>query len=191
MDETGDSAHCDLMKARDLRFAGLLMLGATLAGCVPASVPPASVPPPATAPAARPAALTPPTARFDNWIDAPQTPGTWRYSAQGARTEAVFSGRENLPLMRLRCEREAGSVVLSLPESSVQRPAVTIRTPTLTRTLEGAPADRETLVALDPRDPLLDAMIFARGRFAVEAIGMAPLYLPSWAEVARVTEDCR
>jgi hypothetical protein len=191
MDETGDSAHCDRMKARDLRFAGLLTLGTALGACVPASVPPASAPPPAAAPAPRPAAPPPPAARVDNWIDAPQTPGTWRYSAQGARTEAVFSGRENLPLMRMRCEREARRVVLSLPESSAQRPSVTIRTPTLTRTLEGAPAGRETLVALDPRDPLLDAMIFARGRFAVEAAGMAPLYLPSWAEVARVTEDCR
>lgn len=171
-------------------MAAALVVGAAMAGCVPASTPPAPLPPPAATPAPAPAA-PPPAARFDNWIDAPQTPGTWRYSAQGGRSEAVFSGRDNLALIRLRCERETRRVVLSLPESGAPRPVVTIRTPTLTRALEASPAGRETLVTLDARDPLLDAMIFARGRFAVEATGLGALYLPSWAEVARVTEDCR
>ncbi len=44
---------------------------------------------------------------------------------------------------------------------------------------------------LDPRDPLLDAMALSKGRFAVEVEGEAPLYLPSYAEVSRVIEDCR
>jgi len=38
---------------------------------------------------------------------------------------------------------------------------------------------------------LLDAMALARGRFAVEVAGYPALYLPNWAEVARVVEDCR
>lgn len=183
------------MKARDLRFAGLLALGGALAGCVPASAPPAATPPPVAAPPRTPAPAAPapsaPAPRSDAWIDQPQTPGTWRYGTDGGRSEAVFAGRENLPLVRLRCEREARRVVLSLPESGAPRVPVTIRTPTLTRVVEAAPAGRETIAALDPRDPLLDAMVFARGRFAVEAPGMATLFLPSWAEIARVTEDCR
>ncbi len=40
-------------------------------------------------------------------------------------------------------------------------------------------------------DPLLDAMALSKGRFAVETQGMPTLYLPSWAEVTRVIEDCR
>ena len=40
-------------------------------------------------------------------------------------------------------------------------------------------------------DPILDAMAFSRGRFALDVAGLAPLYLPAWPEVARVIEDCR
>ena len=46
-------------------------------------------------------------------------------------------------------------------------------------------------VALDPRDPVLDAMGFSRGRFIVETATMRPLVIPAWAEVLRVAEDCR
>ena len=45
--------------------------------------------------------------------------------------------------------------------------------------------------ALPAQDPLLDAMGFSRGRFIVELGGQAPLVVPAWAEVLRVTEDCR
>lgn len=49
-----------------------------------------------------------------------------------------------------------------------------------------------TLVArFAARDPLLDAMAFSRGRFAVEVNGLPTLYLPAWAEIGRVIEDCR
>jgi hypothetical protein len=34
-------------------------------------------------------------------------------------------------------------------------------------------------------------MALSKGRFAVEVDGEAPLYLPSYAEVSRVIEDCR
>jgi len=46
-------------------------------------------------------------------------------------------------------------------------------------------------VSLAARDPLLDAMAFSRGRFAVETAGLPTLYVPSWTEVSRVIEDCR
>ena len=45
-------------------------------------------------------------------------------------------------------------------------------------------------VALTPRDALLDAMAFSRGRFIVEQAGAPTLVIPAWAEVPRVTEDC-
>ena len=44
---------------------------------------------------------------------------------------------------------------------------------------------------LAPDDPLLDAMAITKGRFAVAAPGEPTLYLPAWAEVSRVIEDCR
>ncbi len=44
---------------------------------------------------------------------------------------------------------------------------------------------------LPAADPLLAAMAFSKGRFAVETQGLATLYIPSWPEVTRVIEDCR
>ena len=40
-------------------------------------------------------------------------------------------------------------------------------------------------------DPLLDAIAFSRGRVGIGVSGQPALVLPSWAEVARVIEDCR
>lgn len=46
-------------------------------------------------------------------------------------------------------------------------------------------------LALRPNDPILDALAFSRGRFAIEVTGQPTLYLPSWPELSRVVEDCR
>jgi hypothetical protein len=176
-----------------LRIIVALALGAALAACVPAGVPPASMPAPEPAPrpAPAPSPAVPAPPAVANWADAPQTPGTWRYGTQSAYSEAAFIGTGNQPLARLRCMADRRSVVLSLPESGTANPRVTIRSHTATRTLEGQAAGRETLVMIAPRDPLLDAMAFARGRFAITADGLPPLYLPAWPEIARVIEDCR
>ena len=40
-------------------------------------------------------------------------------------------------------------------------------------------------------DPFLDGMIFSRGRFSAEVAGTPMVMMPSWAEPARVVEDCR
>jgi hypothetical protein len=40
-------------------------------------------------------------------------------------------------------------------------------------------------------DPILDAMAFSRGRVLVEMEGQQPVILPTWAEIARIVEDCR
>jgi hypothetical protein len=53
----------------------------------------------------------------------------------------------------------------------------------------GTPAD--VAVEIMTNDPILDAMAFSRGRILVEAEGQQPVILPSWAEIARIVEDCR
>ena len=54
------------------------------------------------------------------------------------------------------------------------------------------PASPLMLTAEIPaKDPLLDAMAFSRGRFAIMLDGQAPLIVPSWVEVTRVVEACR
>jgi hypothetical protein len=45
--------------------------------------------------------------------------------------------------------------------------------------------------ALAANDPLLDAMVFSRGRFSIEVTGLPRLIIPTWPEPARVIEDCR
>ena len=51
----------------------------------------------------------------------------------------------------------------------------------------------ESLLAVDlpAHDSLLDAIAFSRGRFMIEVMGEAPLFLPAWPEISRVIDDCR
>ena len=48
-----------------------------------------------------------------------------------------------------------------------------------------------TMAELAASDPLLDAIAFSRGRFAVDVPGTAPVYVPAYPEITRVVEDCR
>jgi hypothetical protein len=152
------------------------------------------VPAPAPALVARPTPAPAPVPQApvsDNWMDIPATPGDWRYAPRGQGTEASFWSPAGAPMARLRCMADTRTVVLSLPESGARTPLVTIRTETTTRTLEAMSRDREMTVSLAPNDPLLDAMALSKGRFAVESEGLPSLFLPSYAEVTRVIEDCR
>ena len=174
--------------------AALPLLAATLAltACVSAPPPPAAAPAPVTRPAPAPRPVPVPQAPVsDNWMDIPATPGDWRYAPRGQGTEASFWSQAGAPMARLRCMADTRTVVLSLPVTGARTPLVTIRTETATRTLEALSADREMTVSIAPGDPLLDAMALSKGRFALESEGLPPLYLPSWAEVTRVIEDCR
>lgn len=71
---------------------------------------------------------------------------------------------------------------------------ITVTTTSTTRALTGQPLvgpQPALVVVLPVRDPLLDSIVFSRGRFAIEARGLAPIYAPTWPEIARVIEDCR
>lgn len=160
-------------------------------------------PPPARPPRPRPAT---------DWRDAPLTPGTWQWAMEGTRSVARYGGGALI----LSCERNAGTVTLLRPGSlappasaglpgapeaaapaTAPAPAsvpITILTSTMTRPANGeAVAGPPPFIALPvaARDPLLDALAFSRGRFAIETAGLPTLYVPSWPEVSRVVEDCR
>jgi|SRR5579871_2683835 len=167
-----------------LALAALL---AALGGCVPA-------PPRAPATVARrapPAPLPPPSAPPPaDWRDAPATPGDWSWSREGTASVARFAGG----LFTVRCDNRGGAVLLARAGTAPSPVPMTVTTTTISRPLTAAPIGGPTPAIgalLASRDPLLDAMVFSRGRFAVEAMGMAPLYLPAWPELARVIEDCR
>jgi len=91
----------------------------------------------------------------------------------------------------MRCDGVGHTITLARTASAVGQVPVSILAQDMSRTLTGTAKDGAVSVVLTARDPLLDAMAFSRGRFAVEVAGQPSLYVPSWTEVSRVIEDCR
>lgn len=183
------------MKAIYLHAAGALALSFTIAACVPKVAPPVTTPPvqrPTPTPTPAPVVQAP---VYDSWMDAPQTPGNWRYVAEGSATRADYSASVGAaPLFTLQCNRGARTVQLVRHGEVRPGAPMTIRTETATRSLAARNMRGEAWFAaaeLPASEPLLDAIALSKGRFAVEAEGASTLYLPSWAEISRVVEDCR
>lgn len=177
------------MKPIYTRLSATLALTLAVAGCAPKAVPPPVAAPPAPT---RPPPAPAPVVR--NWMDAPQSPGDWTYRPGSGGGTATFGEGASEPRFSMRCDRTARTVILSRTASPSGASQMTVRTESQTRTLvventvSGNPAAEARLAATDR---LLDAMALSKGRFAVEVPGTPPLYLPSWAEVTRVIEDCR
>jgi hypothetical protein len=156
--------------------------------CAAPTVVPPAPPPPQPRPAPPPPP-PPPAPTVKDWRDAPQTTGNWRYEAGTAR----FGPGEST-LFAMTCNRAGGTISLIRTGASTVALPMTVATSTQTRPLSAEPAPQGQpylITALPARDPLLDAMAFSRGRFSVEVNGLPTLYLPAWAEVGRVIEDCR
>lgn len=169
-----------------LAAAAILVL---VAGCASKPVPPPPAPRPVVvAPPAPPR----PVPQGADWRDWPVTPGDWVYRIDGRGSIALFGPAGADALLTLRCDRQTNMIYLSR-QGTVTAP-LTLRTSSLARTLGvqptgGVPA--YVALALAPRDALLDAMAFSRGRFIVEQAGAPTLVVPAYAEIGRVTEDCR
>ncbi|NNC51843.1 MAG: hypothetical protein HKO08_02235 [Erythrobacter sp.] len=191
-------------------MARLLCLSSALlaAGCVPA---PDSTPSPdaaATSPSSpaqsapevpRTMAVTrdpnaPPAPTFENWLDAPRTQGDWTYTGTARKTSATFGEAGSKPRFAILCDLDTRRITLArIGITLAEGMPMTIKTEALERNLPTLTPDRsvaETIAYISPDDPLLDAMALSRGRFAVETSYLT-LYLPAWAEVTRVIEDCR
>ncbi len=124
-----------------------------------------------------------------DWRDAPATPGDWQWAMEGPQSVARFAGG----LIVLRCDPGAGTVTLERSGGGAGNLPMTITTSDMTRPVSGAALAGPARIAVRfaANDPLLDAVAFSRGRFAVETAGLPTLYVPSWPEVSRVVEDCR
>lgn len=167
---------------RSLAAAAILALAACTA------VPQAPIPAPAPIPRPQPRPVLPPPAP-STWMDYPQTPGDWSYRAVPGGSQATFDG-----VFTLTCDVPSRRITLARSAASPQPTTMHVLTEATQRTLPALPGGGIALTAvatLAASDPLLDAMAFSRGRFAVESPGVATLYLPSWPEVSRVIEDCR
>lgn len=127
-----------------------------------------------------------------DWRDWPVTPGRWTYTRDERGSVALYGQTGTDAVALLRCDARAGRIFLSRA-GTVAGP-LTIRTSSVARTVAvGATGGEPPYVAASfaPADPLLDAMVFSRGRFAFDQPGTPPLVLPAWAEIGRVIEDCR
>ena len=175
-------------------FAGALAVTFAIGACVPA---PDSTPPPEPVQTRPPPPPPPPpvvaSPAPQNWIDAPRTPGDWAYGAVDGGTVARYSAGGRT-LFSLGCMANSRRIALIRDGVSVSDGAtMTVRTETADRALrtQRASSGAGSSAAVTATDPLLDAMALTRGRFAVEVPGAPTLYLPAWAEVTRVIEDCR
>ncbi len=134
-----------------------------------------------------------------NWRDVPITAGDWHWSREGSQSVARFTGNTAGTRLSLSCDGAAHTITLRWQMGRWQAGAsgpmpLTITATSLHRVLSAAPTSEtppSIAVTLAASDPLLDAISFSRGRFMVEAPGLAPLYLPNWPEISRVIEDCR
>ena len=181
-----------------MKKASLLLLLPLVGACVPRAATPAPVlaPPPQqqaprpviTAPTPQPAPVVAGSAMIAAWADAPLSPGRWTYQQARNVGSRAFWGPFNAPSFVVACE---GARSMSLTRTGVAAGSLTIRTSTIARPLSAAPGSGGVRALLPADDPLLDAIAFSRGRFAVEVQGTAPLIIPTWPELARVVEDCR
>ncbi|MDC0887058.1 hypothetical protein OAS19_04635 [Altererythrobacter sp.] len=178
-----------------LRRLAVLTPSLALACCVPPADPEPLPPPPVQAPP--PAPAPPPVVQepvYENFLDAPQTPGDWAYFEERNETFAMFGTGMSNPLAIIRCSKQSGEVSIGRFGSSAASAAMQIRSETAMRVSNAAAKDSgKPLVAADfsRNDPILDAIALSRGRFAIGVEGQPTLYLPAWAEVTRVIEDCR
>lgn len=166
-----------------------------LAGCSetpPIVPPPAPRPVPAPVPAPTPVPAPKPAPSAD-WRDWPLTPGTWAYKQDARGSVALYGVSGGEAELILRCDSGRGRIVLS--RKGVGVATVTLRTTSTLRQLavQPLPAGPTPWLAAEiaPRDPLLDAIGFSRGRFLVEGNGLPTLVVPAYAEILRVVEDCR
>lgn len=174
------------MKPVHARIGSALAL-VLVTACVPQ---PRSAPPVVTQPVPAPAPTPASAPVVANWMDAPQTPGDWRYRNEGGESFAEFSGGNGAMLFQINCTADR-DLTLSVSRRGTTAESIRILTEAVSRTLDADTSESWVNARLVRTDRLLDAMALSKGRFAVAVAGAPTLYLPSWAEVTRVIEDCR
>jgi hypothetical protein len=119
-------------------------------------------------------------------------PGRWSFVPSATGGDAVFADTAGRPQLTLRCTRATRRVSMLKPASTAAT-AITVWTTSTGRSVASAfnPATATINAEFAATDPLLDAIGFSRGRFAVAVAGAPALVLPSWPEVSRVVEECR
>ncbi len=177
-----------------LRFFVLTALLATTACSVPI-VPEPGRPPAPTPIKAPPAATSGVQAPAGQWTDWPITPGDWVYRNDDRGSIALFGPAGRDAIVTMRCDRNRAKIYFSRADDAGTRGGnMTIRASSTLKQFTAQPVGGTPAyiaVEIAPNDNFLDAMIFTRGRIAVEASGQESIAIPAWAEIAKIVEDCR
>jgi hypothetical protein len=119
-------------------------------------------------------------------------PGRWSFVPSASGGEAVFADPAGRPQLTLRCTRATRRISMLKPATTPVS-AITVWTSSTRRNVAAVFNAATASIGADfaATDPLLDAMAFSRGRFAISVAGAPWLVLPPWPEVSRVVEECR
>ncbi|MDQ3245887.1 MAG: hypothetical protein M3Q52_03150 [Pseudomonadota bacterium] len=133
-----------------------------------------------------------PAAAAADFSTTPAAPGSWVYQPITGGSLARFLDTGAIARVVLQCNRVSRKVTIA-HTSAAPSASLFVWTSTLSRTL---PARFEqnamrVVAELSATDPLLDAIAFSRGRFAVQMAGSDALVVTSAPEPARAIEDCR
>jgi len=179
------------------QVAPLALMTAAIAACVPAAPQPTPAPRPEASSAPAPVVTGPPVstplpapAVSAHWQDSPATPGDWTYRTAGRDSIADFRSPAGGQIFQIICSADR-NITLAVVARAPAANAITIRTEHFDRALSAGVMESSVAATLTPTDPLLDAMAFSKGRFAVEVASGPQLFLPAYPEVTRVIEDCR
>jgi hypothetical protein len=138
------------------------------------------------------ALLAPSSLNAEDISTATPLAGSWSYAPASDGTEATFADASGSPQLFVHCTRASRRIAISKPASAAA-PAISVWTSSLQRSVAAAfnPATGRLTIDLATYDPLLDAIVFSRGRAGFTVGTQPPLVVPPWAELARVIEDCR
>jgi hypothetical protein len=119
-------------------------------------------------------------------------PGNWIYTLASDGSEAVYVNATAQPQLVIHCTRATRRISIAKPTRGAA-PFLSIWTSSQTRNAPASfnPATMRLTADFAAFDPLLDALAFSRGRFAVSVSGTPALVVPPWPEIARLVEDCR
>jgi hypothetical protein len=175
-----------------MRFLTVFLL-AGVAACSSAPAPTPPAPRPAPPPVASPAPAPIPKTAAD-WTDWPLAPGNWVYRQDERGSIALFGPAGQDALVTLRCDKTRQRIYLARAGVAGSSSSLNVRSSSAMKQFAasatgGTPPYMATEIM--PRDPILDAMVYTRGRIAIEATGQNALAIPVWSEIARIVEDCR
>jgi hypothetical protein len=189
-------------RAQGIAAAMALALPLCLGSCIP-RVDDARSPRPAVTPAPRPATPAPATVApapgpaSGNPATGAVSPGTWTYVRQPGGSIARFgvTGNAAAPALAwVACTSASRTVSIGRTNISGASSMMRIRTSfgTLEWPATAATGQQAGLAAeRAASDKGLDWISYSRGQFTIDLPGQAPLALPTWAEPARVIQDCR